>query len=326
MKKILFLIVLLLHVGGVFAQSLKFNQQGTFKIVQFTDLHYIYEDQRASVVLDCIDQVLRTETPDLIVLTGDVIYGKPADKSLKTVLDKLAEYRIPFAITFGNHDDEQGMSRKDLLAIIQKYPMNLTRTEQGLSGVTNFALPVYKHGGTSLASIIYCFDSHSYSQVEGIKGYDYIKRNQIAWYDAQSKAYQKQNGGTVVPALAFFHIPLPEFSLAASAESVQLVGTRKERVCAPVLNSGLFAAMRERGDIQGIFVGHDHDNDYAVYWNKVLLAYGRYSGGNTVYNNLSCGARIIELSEKTSSFKTWIRLRTGEKINEVHYPDSFVKK
>lgn len=44
----------------------------------------------------------------------------------------------------------------------------------------------------------------------------------------------------------------------------------------------------------GMFVGHDHNNDYAVAYKEVLLAYGRYTGGNTVYNDLaSNGARVI---------------------------------
>ena len=48
----------------------------------------------------------------------------------------------------------------------------------------------------------------------------------------------------------------------------------------------MFVNMLECGDIIGIFTGHDHDNDYAVAWQDVLLAYGRYTGGNTVYNHL----------------------------------------
>lgn len=59
----------------------------------------------------------------------------------------------------------------------------------------------------------------------------------------------------------------------------------------------MFAAMKESGDVMGIFVGHDHDNDYAVMWKGILLAYGRFTGGNTEYNHLSNGARIIVLEK-----------------------------
>ena len=87
--------------------------------------------------------------------------------------------------------------------------------------------------------------------------------------------------------MRFFIIALPEYNQAASSESAILYGIRKEKACAPQLNSGLFAAMKEMGDVRGVFVGHDHDDDYAVSWKGILLAYGRYTGGNTVYNHLT---------------------------------------
>ena len=46
----------------------------------------------------------------------------------------------------------------------------------------------------------------------------------------------------------------------------------------------MFAAMYEGGDVMGMFAGHDHDNDYSVMWHGILLAYGRFGGGNTEYN------------------------------------------
>ena len=110
----------------------------------------------------------------------------------------------------------------------------------------------------------------------------------------------------------------------AADENAALFGTRKEKACAPVLNSGLFTAMKEMGDIEGVFVGHDHDNDYAVMWQGILLAYGRYTGGNTVYNNLSNGARIIELTEGEKGFRTWIRTKNHTE-QEVKFPESFLK-
>lgn len=39
-------------------------------------------------------------------------------------------------------------------------------------------------------------------------------------------------------------------------------GSKFERVCCPEVNTGLFAAMLERGDVMGTFAGHDHINDY----------------------------------------------------------------
>ena len=59
-------------------------------------------------------------------------------------------------------------------------------------------------------------------------------------------------------------------------------------------------------------------------YKEVLLAYGRYTGGNTVYNDLpSNGARVIVLKEGERKFNTYIRIANGEIESFVSYPDNF---
>jgi hypothetical protein len=329
MVKNLVFIMCLIFIGifPVNAQHLlKFNVDGKFKIVQFTDVHYIPDDPRSHVALENIKEILEAEKPDFVIFTGDVVYGKPADKGMHEVLGLVSERKIPFAVTFGNHDDEHEMTREQLLKVIKEIPHNMTSTIEGITGVTNFVLPVLSSGAGKTAFLLYTFDSNAYSKLEGVKGYDYMYFDQIAWYREKSVSYTNENGGTPVPAIAFFHIPLPEYNQAASDERAILTGTRKEKACAPELNSGMFVAMKEMGDIMATFVGHDHDNDYAVYWHGIMLAYGRYTGGNTVYNNLKPnGARIIELTEGDGGLRTWIRLRGGSVIHDIAYPDFFLK-
>ncbi|WP_106828307.1 metallophosphoesterase family protein [Parabacteroides pacaensis] len=331
MRALLLCISILLECmywGDAKAQSntLRFNADKKFKIVQFTDVHYIYGNPKSDISLERIKEVVDAEKPDLVIFTGDVIYGKPAEKGLRTVLNLVSERKVPFAVTFGNHDNEQGLTRTQLFEIIKTIPYNVTDTTPGISGVTNFILPVKSSDGRKDAAILYCIDSHSYSSIDGVGGYDYIKFDQIDWYRMNSQKYTRQNGGNPVPSMAFFHIALPEFNQAASDETAILTGTRKEKACAPQLNSGLFTSMKEMGDIMGVFVGHDHDDDYAVYWKGILLAYGRYTGGNTVYNNLPNGARVIEMTEGERFFTTWIRLKEGEIVHKVTYPTDFIKK
>lgn len=324
MKQLFCIYYLLCIVTLTYAQDLKFNTNGNFKIVQFTDVHYIFNDPRSEVAIERINEVLDTETPDLVMFTGDVIYGKPAEEGIRTVLEEVSKRKIPFAVTFGNHDDEQGLSREELLKIIQSIPYNLTATTKGISGITNFILPIKSSDGRKDAEILYVFDSHSYSHIKEVEGYDHIDFEQIQWYRENSLRYTQANGGVPLPSLAFFHIPLPEYNQAAAYENAALFGIRKEKACTPALNSGLFTAMKEMGDIEGIFVGHDHDNDYAVMWQGILLAYGRYTGGNTVYNNLPNGARVIELKEGEKGFHTWIHVKNHTE-QHVRFPESFLK-
>ena len=208
--------------------ELKFNKDGKFKIVQITDVHYIHGNPKSDIAIERINEVLDAEKPDLVLFTGDVIYGQPAEEGMSTVLNLAADRKIPFGVTFGNHDNEQGLTRAELFKIIRTIPYNLTDSVAGVSGVTNFILPLKSSDGSKDAAVLYCLDSHSYSQIKGVGGYDYIKFDQIRWYRENSMKYTQQNGGTPLPSLAFFHIALPEYNQAAADETAILVGTRKE--------------------------------------------------------------------------------------------------
>lgn len=301
--------------------GLKFNKKNKFKIVQFTDVHWIYGNPNSDEAGEIMAEVLDAEKPDLVVFTGDVIFAKPAREALDKALEATIKRKIPFAVTWGNHDDEHDMTRKELSAYVATKAGNLNSTAEGVSGECNFVLPIKSADGTKDAAVLYFFDSHSYSTVKEIRGYGWIKHDQVDWYNRTSKQITEANGGNPLPALAFFHIPLPEFRDAMRNESAYFVGTRKEKICAPEINSGLGNAMLKARDVMGVFVGHDHVNDYVVDWRGILMGYGRYTGGNTVYHGLPYGngARVIEITEGSRAIKTWIRVK-GKVINEVDYP------
>ena len=311
----------------MYAQQLKFNADKKFKIVQFTDVHWVADSLASEEAGERMNEVLDAEKPDLVVYTGDVIFARPAEKGMRRALEPVIKRGIPFAVTFGNHDDEQDMSRKELYEFIKDMPGNLTSTVEGLSGVTNFILPVKSSVGNKDAAVLYVFDSNSYSPMKKVKGYGWIKHDQVQWYINESKKYTEANGGTPLPALSFFHIPLPEYHEAVKHEGAFMIGTRKETACSPEINTGLFAAMLEAGDVLGVFVGHDHVNDYAVSWKGIMLCYGRFTGGKTVYHDMpgGNGARIIELTEGVRQFRSWIRLKDGKVINEFTYPSEWIK-
>ena len=327
--KLLQIVCLLMCIGisPMKSQDLKFGEDKKFKIVQFTDVHWKADSIASEEAGERMSEVLDAEKPDLVIFTGDVIFGKPADKSMRCALEPTIKRGIPFAVTFGNHDDELGMSRKELYDFIKDMPGNLTSTVEGLSGVTNFILPVKASDGSKDAALLYVFDSHSYSTLKHLKGYGWIKHDQVQWYLNESKKFTESNGGTPLTALSFFHIPLPEYHEAVNNEGSFLIGTRKEEACNQEINTGMFAAMQEAGDVLGVFVGHDHVNDYAVSWKGIMLCYGRFTGGKTVYHDMpgGNGARIVELTEGVRQFRSWIRLKDGKVINEFTYPSEWIK-
>ena len=56
----------------VYGPKLKFRPDGTFKIVQFTDTHYIIGHRGCPRMLKLLPEVLEKEKPDLVMYTGDI--------------------------------------------------------------------------------------------------------------------------------------------------------------------------------------------------------------------------------------------------------------
>ncbi|MEG1403198.1 metallophosphoesterase family protein [Bacteroides sp.] len=326
MYKVILCLVTVLNIAALSAQksTLKFNTNGKFKIVQFTDVHYKVDDQANSqIALDRMNEVLDAEKPDFVIFTGDIVVSNESFKGFDTVLDVCIKRNISFGLVFGNHDDEYDRTRLELYDYIAKKKGSLMPVRTG-DVAPDYVLTIKSSKDKNKdAALIYCVDSHSYTQIKSVPGYDWIKFEQIAWYREQSRNFTKENGGTPLPALAFFHIAFPEYRDAVMEEKNRLFGVRGEGVACPTANSGFFTSIKECGDIMGTFVGHDHDNDYAVMYKEVLLAYGRYTGGNTVYNDIANGARVIILQEGERKFDSYIRLADGKIESQISYPTSF---
>lgn len=301
--------------------SLRFREDGTFRIVQFADIHWTWgfgEDRRSGRLLRA---VLDAEQPDLVVFTGDNITGGTLlpYRALRQITEPCVERNIPWALVFGNHDDEGNAGRGRQMDIIQRLPYCLAvRGPENIDGISNYTITVSASSNAETpAALLYFIDSLGYMEYEGEKRYNFIQPSQVDWYRNESARFTAMNGGNTLPALAFFHIPLPEYRLAWESDTV--VGVKQEEVADSPVNSGLFEAMREMGDVIGVFVGHDHVNDYIGLLEGIYLGYGRGTGYSTYgREGFPRGARVIELLEGKREFRTWLRLEGGAK--EVQIP------
>ncbi len=311
--------------------SLTFDENGNFKIAQFTDIHYGAEIEEAKESVRLIEETLDAEKPQLAFYTGDIVTKRPILQGWDEIIAPAVERKIPWAVVFGNHDDENDVSRKEIMShLMQKPYCYASYGPEDVKGIGNYVLEVRSRDDQAARYLIYCLDSNAYSPVKGIGKYGWFEFNQIRWYREQSAAYTTKNGDRPLPALAFFHIPLNEYNQLATTTisanpRLKLIGARGENECPGGVNGGMFAAMLECGDVMGTFVGHDHVNDYIGVLHGIALAYGRFSGTKkTTYAIDPHGARIIELNAAGErSFKTHIRLRGGECRNSVEYPKTF---
>ena len=294
---------------------LKFRSDRRFKIVQFTDIHWHNgepPDQQSAALMT---QIAAAESPDLIVLTGDILSGggcEDAADSLREVVKIVEGCGIPWAAVFGNHDDEGSADRHELMAVMRESELCLSEPgPEEIPGVGNYVLPIQNSEEAVCAAVLYFIDSGSYAPTD-IGGYDWIRREQIVWYLRASAKFTAE-AGHPLPALAFFHIPIPEYDEVWDFHTCY--GVKYENVCAPQVNTGFFAALHEAGDVMGTFVGHEHINDFWGDLHGIRLCYGRATGYNTYgREGFPRGARVIELQEGMRQFETWLHLADGTLI------------
>lgn len=302
---------------GIPVPKLRFRADGTFTIAQFTDLHWHNGEELDRMTLQVMCKVLEAEQPDLVVLTGDNLGGKGCtdpERSVSQLVGPLETSGVPWAVVFGNHDDEGSVSRAGLMELYRSYKGCLAEPgPPDLPGVGNYVLTVAADRGT-VPTILYFLDSNSYAPEE-IGGYGWVHHDQVAWYRRTARALANAHAPGL-PALAFFHIPLPEYD--SVWQHATCYGRKEESVCCPRLNSGLFAAMVEQGDVMATFVGHDHVNDYVGEWMGIHLAYGKVTGYQTYPRDGSPrGARIIRLTAGRRHFSTWLRLDDGSRSDDL---------
>jgi calcineurin-like phosphoesterase family protein len=118
---------------------------------------------------EVVKKVLERESSQLVVLNGDLIsgYGTTADNAtlyLDQVVAPIVELGLPWATTYGNHDNEAYSNSTDLLRREKDYNNSLTKNmlpDNSEAGVSNYYLQVYSASGNQDVPevILWFFDS-----------------------------------------------------------------------------------------------------------------------------------------------------------------------
>lgn len=300
--------------------NLRFKPDKTFKIAQFTDVHWDDNATNCKETEATFKMVVETEKPDLIILTGDIVTYDPATKGWNSISKILKETGIPWTLVLGNHDDETELTREAIFKLLEPMPGFIGEAGPiNISGVGNYVLSIQSASSANTSALIYCFDSHAYPKDKKLGNYDWIKFDQLGWYRTKTADYTKNNAGNPLPALAYFHIPLPEIEKAYGNKNS--TGIKNESNGSSDINSGLLASFIEMKDVMGVFFGHDHENNYIGKVSEIALGYGQVTGSNA-YGSFDRGSRIVELKEGERAFNTWIRTSKGV-LFQYNYPFGF---
>lgn len=321
--------------------KLQFGSDGSFRIMQISDI------QDGTLLTPAtkkfLKEVVIDAQPDLIVLTGDNISAGSAtlgteavDKLLvKTAINNFMsvfeEIGIPVAVTFGNHDAEQIISKEYQMEIYTSYDCCVAIDEgEALYGCGTYNLPIYSSDGSKIAYNLWMIDSNMYDDANG--GYDHVHQNQLDWYVKTSNELKAQNGGKAVPSMMFQHIIVNEIYdvIAEVSESekdnyeyvaqehddgtitynaikpeVLRKGVINEMPCPPSVNGGQFETVVNQGDVVAMYFGHDHKNTFEVSYKGVDLINTPTAGFGS-YGDYGRGVRIIDINEASTEYETEI--------------------
>lgn len=291
-------------------------EEGKFRVVQFTDFHLKPGAETTDTTFAVVRAVVENEKPGLAVITGDIVTYEPATQGWQQVAALFEELNTPFTVTMGNHDAEY-LTKDSIYNILMKSPMYVGgKGPAEINGCGNSAIDIAGADGKP-AAVIYCFDSNDYQPDKKLGEYDWIHFNQIAWHREEATRRTEANGGTPLPSLAFFHIPLQEY--AEVVDDDKTYGFKDEGAGCPAdLNTGLYASLIETDDVMGVFAGHDHNNDFVGLDRYIALGYGRSTGAQA-YGDHPLGARVFDLYEGQRKFDTWIATKEGRE-HAWHYP------
>ena len=275
-------------------KKLLIDSHQDLRILQFTDLHLCHRDTE-DVTFTLIRDLVKETLPNLVVLTGDLAMSKDSPSMYEELSKQMNSLKVPWTFVFGNHDTEHGVSHQQLVHALETSEYCLFEEgEQNVDGCGNHLIEVQSNLQT-IAQVI-LLDSHvdDYYLINGERkwGYGTILPSQVKWVESILK--DEHGEFTQTPTIVFFHIPSPEFN--AGEDTKFLDGVKRESNCYPPVEHGLFSLLAQSKTCKGIFVGHDHYNDYSMKKEGILLAYGRVSGQYDYGKSpFSKGARVIDL-------------------------------
>ncbi len=301
------------------------------KLLQITDMQFIDSLQRRTPDRLRIDEInawkpenfdalcgnqIRTlvaqTNPDLIFITGDIIYGSFDDNgsTLEWFCRFMDSFEIPWAPTFGNHDNESAKGVKWQCEQFEKSKYCIF-SRGNVSGNSNYTVGIA--AGDELVRVLHMLDSNGcddcdHADVIKEQGIfpdqiELIKENTRRITEAQNKS---------IPAFAAFHIPTVEFHTAEEAKGykteerklytigVDVPGVDGDFGCklekfGGIKVEGDFLEVLRECNIDGVFAGHCHSINTCIAYEGIKWVFGLKTGQYDYHITGQNGGTLISL-------------------------------
>ena len=282
-----------------------------------------------------IEDAVKKTNPDLIILTGDLIYGEFDDSGevLKGLIAYMESFDIPWAPIFGNHDNESMMGVTWQCEQFEQAE-NCLFKRNDLTGNGNYSIGIVQDG--ELIKTVFMMDSNgctnafkdgygaknaagealTYNAGEKIKTEIGFGADQVDWLEESCKLIDAATDGQVGKLIAF-HIPISQFATAAYEAGYQSnfgldnaelytigkdvtaqngdFGTKGEAFKGIHSEYGLWNILKKY-NFEGVFCGHSHKNSVSILYDGIRLTFGLKAGTFDRYLESELGGTKITVS------------------------------
>lgn len=303
------------------------NEDRPIRLLQLTDMQVIDGSQRRTPDRIRIDEinawtrenfdaqlgnhirsVITQTNPDVIFITGDIVYGSFDDsgEALSWFVALMESFDIPWAPVFGNHDNESKMGVKWQCELLEN-SKNCLFARGNVTGNGNYTVGIAY--GDTLKRIMYMTDSNgcgdcSDPEVTSAQG---IYPDQLARIKECSEKIKEAQGDAVKGMMAF-HIPIKEFSVASKDKGYEINAPHYTLGVTVKAKDGDFGSKYETehgidcGDmfsflkycgIDSVYTGHYHKNNTKIVYNDITWVYGLKTGQYDYHTAGSIGGTLI---------------------------------
>ena len=259
---------------------------------------------------DYITETINAVKPDLIVMTGDLVYGEFDDSGASFIkfVNFMETFGIPWAPVMGNHE---GTSRKgyDWQCKILENAKNCMFLQRTLTGNGNYSVGIIQSG--ELKRVFFMLDSNGCGDISAeslANGHSTASvgfgKDQINWYTGEVGNIRKYSPD--VNLSIAFHIQFEAFrdafakygmpdTAGAKPTNIYKAENRAETDFG-YLGRGMkgtwdtdkkvYNGLKALG-FDSIFVGHEHNNCGSVVYEGIRFQYGQKSSEYDRYNGVN---------------------------------------
>lgn len=307
-------------------------------------------DRMDELCFDYLKEVVAETNPDLILLTGDIIYGEFDDNgsALTKLIDAMESLDTPWAPIYGNHDNESKLGVNWQSAKLEAAP-NCLFKQRTLTGNGNYSVGITQGG--ELKRVFFMLDSNGgtgKSSKTMANGHSVtttgFEQDQIDWY---TDAAEKINGA--YPGMKYsmvYHIHQFIFNHGynkySTFETPVDIATIQDKVAnAPGTDFGYIGKKLDNGwntdlnvyrDAKALgfdshFVGHEHAQSVSLTHDGTLLQFGQKSSAYDSLNWKDSNGNVVNGSCLTNATPmvggTVLKMNEDGSFGEryIHYCD-----